>query len=227
MTSMIFAEVLIDAIAFGVMVASIAIYHAYLRRLAKREPSAVLARVAAEARAAWVETMLASPDSGLLAVQTLRNSTMAATFLASTAILLMIGVLTLSGQGAALKDTWHALNLSGTLSPEVWLLKILLMLATLFFAFFSFSNAVRVYNHVGYLMTARAPGGTPGYPVPLVAAELNRAGRYFSLGMRAYYYLVPLVCWLFGPLYMIVAALVLVGLLLPRVDKVTIRSNST
>lgn len=47
----------------------------------------------AMARTAWVERIMQNED-GILAVQTLRNSTLVATFLASTAVLLIIGVLT-------------------------------------------------------------------------------------------------------------------------------------
>ena len=46
-----------------------------------------------------------------------------------------------------------------------------------------------------------------------VAAYLNRAGGYHSLGMRAYYFAVPLVFWLFGPHFMVLATVVLVPIL--------------
>ena len=38
-----------------------------------------------------------------------------------------------------------------------------------------------------------------------VGAYLNGAGRSYSLGMRAYYMLLPLVFWLFGPIFMVSA----------------------
>lgn len=211
----------VDIAAFGATVAVLACYQMFLRLSARKNPAAILSHAAAEARTSWVRAIMADPDSGLLAIQTLRNSTMAATFLASTAILLMVGVLTLSGEGPALRETWHALNITGGLQPGIWLAKLLCMLIVLFFAFFSFSNAIRVYNHVGYMINIRSKPGRVQFDEALVAAELNRGGRFFSLGLRAYYYLIPLVCWLFGPLYMIGAALLLV-LLLPWVDRVAL-----
>ena len=33
----------------------------------------------------------------------------------------------------------------------------------------------------------------------------NRAGSFDSTGMRAYYFIVPLAFWLFGPQFMLVA----------------------
>ena len=226
MNAPLLAEYCNDIIALAVTIGALAAYHYYLRRLIKRDPQAVLSHLAAQARAAWVETMLENPDDGILAIQTLRNSTMAATFLASTAVLLMIGVLTLSGQSAELTATWHALNVAGTLRPEVWLFKLLCMLVTLFFAFYNFSNAIRIYNNVGYMINVRQMHEANTYSVNLIAGQLNRAGQFFSIGMRSYYYLVPLVCWLFGPLYMVAAAIALVTVLLPRVDKIAHTENN-
>jgi uncharacterized membrane protein len=50
---------------------------------------------------------------------------------------------------------------------------------------------------------------TPRY----VAAYLNRAGHHYSAGMRGYYFLLPLVFWLFGPHLMLAAAIALVFVL--------------
>lgn len=225
-------EHIVDIIAFAFVIALIAGYHVYLRSLSRRNPYAVLSSVAAINRTAWVETMMSDRSNGLLAVQTLRNSTMAATFLASTSILLMVGVLTLSGQGPALKTTWHYLNMTGTLSQELWMVKLLILLLLLFFAFFSFANAIRIFNHVGYMINVQESISTREGPVKSrlspdqVASELNRGGLNYSLGTRAYYCLTPFVFWLFGPLYMVASALVLVLIMLPRVDKTPIRMQT-
>jgi uncharacterized membrane protein len=48
--------------------------------------------------------------------------------------------------------------------------------------------------------------------------ELNKAGSYFHMGMRAYYFLVPLIFWLFSPLFMLVATVTLVALV-ARIEK--------
>jgi uncharacterized membrane protein len=51
-----------------------------------------------------------------------------------------------------------------------------------------------------------------------VATHLNRGGAYYSIGMRAFYYIVPLVFWLFDPLLMLIATVALLALLI-RVDR--------
>ena len=156
------------------------------------------------------------PD--VIPIQTLRNSTMAATFLASTAVLLIMGVLTLSGQSNDLESNWHTLNTYGTKHPNLWLIKLLLLLLDLFVAFFSFSMAVRIYNHVGYMINIPLSLNHKEMSPQHVALHLNLGGNYYYIGMRAYYFLVPLVFWLFGPHFMLAATTTLI-LVLYRIDR--------
>jgi len=209
---------LADSLALLGTAGIILAYHLYLRSLARHRPTSVLSHVAKTARSAWVETVMSDSNSGLLAIQTLRNSTRAATFLASTAVLLMVGVLNLAGHSPDQKSNWQMLNFVGATHSEIWMAKLLSILLILFFAFFSMDNAIRVFNHVGYMINVRGSAQEPSFSAAQVAGELNRGGQYFSWGLRAYYYLVPLVFWLFGPVYMVVAAALLVVFMLPEID---------
>lgn len=207
-----------DLVSLLASILLVVAYHLFLYRKVKKNPTYTVQAVNKIARTAWVETIMHDGKKDVLAVQTLRNSTMAATFLASTSVLLIIGVLTLSEQGGRLEATWHTLNMVGAKHPELWMVKLICLLLDLFVAFFSFSMSIRVFNHVGYMINV--PLGlnhkmiTPAH----VATHLNRAGGFYSIGMRAYYFLVPLVFWLFGPHFMLVST---VGLLLVlyRIDR--------
>lgn len=169
--------------------------------------------VNAAARAAWVHSIMTTPGKDILAVQTLRNAIMGPTFLASTAVLLMLGVLSLSGQSDKLETTWHSLNVFGTSHPSLWTLKVVFLLLDLFLAFFSFTLAIRLFIHVGFMInvpeTLRHRTISPDH----VALHLNRAGSWHSIGVRAYYYSVPLVFSLFGPLLMLIATVLLIAVL--------------
>ncbi len=207
-----------DLYTFAICAVLLAIYHLYLRYRTYKNPQYSVQAVNKLARTAWVDTMMAGGKPDVIAVQTLRNSTMAATFLASTAVLLIIGVLSLSGQGEKLSGTWHALNIVGVTRTELWLGKLLVMLIDLFVAFFSFAMSVRVYNHVGYMINVPTSLNHRSITPRHVAAHLNQAGKYYSIGMRAYYFLVPLVFWLFGPHFMLVATVMLIAVL-SRIDR--------
>lgn len=188
-------------------------YHLYLRYRTQKDPAYTIQAVNHAARQAWVKGIMSDPARSLLGVQTLRNSTMAATFLASTAVLLIMGTLTLSGQADKLQSTWHSLNIVGSRHAGLWVTKLLVLVTNFFVAFFSFALSVRVYNHVGYQLNVPEELRGRGINPTRVARHLNRAGDYYSIGMRAYYFSVPLVFWLFGPSLMVISTIVLIAML--------------
>ena len=198
-----------DIIGFTISLALLIAYHSYVRYRLRKDPAYTVQSVNNQVRTAWVENMMQRRD-GILAVQTLRNSMMAATFLASTSVLMIIGVLTLSEQGEKLRTTWEMLNVFGTTDPRLWLLKMLLLLVDLLFAFFGFAMAVRLFHHVGYMINASQNADLVAADPAHVSARLNHAGLFYSIGMRAYYYTVPLLFWLFGPLFMLAGTVALV-----------------
>lgn len=210
-------SILGDLVAAGVSTSILAGYHGWLRWRLRRNPAYTVQSVHALVRTAWVESIMTNRRD-ILAIQTLRNSTMAATFLASTAILLIGAVLSLSGQGDKLELTWNALDSFQAIDPSIWLLKLLALILDLSVAFFSFALAIRNFHHVGYLLNVPPEGRhskvTPAY----VAAYLNQAGRSYTRGMRAYYFLLPLLFWLLGPVLMVVASAALV-VILHRLDR--------
>jgi uncharacterized membrane protein len=208
-----------DLISFTLCSVLLILYHVYLGIRLRKSPEYTIQAVNWAARRAWVEGIMGDPQRAVLGVQTLRNSTMAATFLASTAVLLIIGTLTLSGQADKLASTWHTLNIIGSHHPELWIFKLILLVSDFFVAFFAFSMAIRLFNHVGYQLNVPAAIRPKNVSPEKVAIHLNRAGNYYSIGMRAYYFAVPLVFWLFGAQFMVVATAVLIAVLY-HVDRV-------
>ncbi|MCR4298637.1 MAG: DUF599 domain-containing protein [Gallionella sp.] len=212
----IFSTYIFDFVGFIASASLIIAYHLFLRRKVKKDATYTVQAINAIARTAWVETIM-HEKKDILAVQTLRNSTMAATFLASTSVLMIIGILTLS-EGGKLEATWHALNVVGATHSELWLIKLICLLLDMFVAFFSFSMSIRVFNHVGYMINVPLALKHKMISPAHVATHLNRAGKFYSIGMRAYYFIVPLVFWLFGPHFMFIST---IGLLvvLYRIDR--------
>jgi uncharacterized membrane protein len=187
-------------------------YHLFMLLRLKRDPLYTVQAINALARTAWVEHVMKSGEN-ILAVQTLRNSTMAATFLASTAALLVVGTLTLTEQSENLGAVWGALNTLGSKSVQLWQLKLLLLIGDFLAAFVFFSQCIRLFNHVGFMINVPLTMNHKAITPEQVALHLNRAGLAYSLGMRAYYFSVPLVFWLFGPVYMALSSIVVVAVL--------------
>lgn len=207
-----------DFIAAGISLALIIAYQFFLAAKLRRDPLYTVQAVNAVARAAWVEMVMTQPSKDVLAVQTLRNSIMGPTFLASTAVLLIIGTLTLSAQGPNLAVVWREFHPAASLQTQMFVAKLMLLLLDFFVAFFAFSMAIRMFIHVGYMINVPTDRQNPAITPQYVTFHLNRGGRFHTVGMRAYYYSVPLVFWLFGPYAMLLATIGLV-VLMHRLDR--------
>jgi len=207
-----------DLVAFVTSVLLLLIYHRFLAYKVKRNSAYSIQSVNVIVRTAWVHHIMNEGKKDVLPVQTFRNSTMASTFLASTSVLLIMGTMSLSGQADKLDSTWHALNVLGAKHAALWQIKLLLILIDLFFAFFSFAMSVRLFNHVGYMINVPPALHKSIISPAQVAAHLNQAGHFFSIGMRSYHFLMPLVFWLFGPHFMLAGTLGLI-LVLYWVDR--------
>lgn len=193
-------------------------YHLFIARKRATCPLRTVQGVASAARRDWVASVVREKD-GILGVQTLRNSTMVASFMASTSSVLALGVLSLAssadgGQGGA----WRLLHVFGEPSPDMLAIKVLALLLVLFFAFFCFASSIRLYGHVSFMIGTCSAPGEEERRIRVAAACLEQAARQFHLGMRAFYFMVPLVLWLFGPLFMALGTL---GMLLAlyRLDR--------
>ena len=187
-------------------------YRSYLKWRLRTDPYYSVHAVGNLARAAWVEHIMENDKRDVLAVQTLRNSVMASSFMASTAILLMVGILSLSGSLDRGDTLWRALNV-GTGHDKVLAFKVVVLLVDFLVAFFYFSMAVRFFNHVGYLVNLPRDADPSAFSPARVAVYLNRAGKCYAFGMRSFFFAVPLVFWLFGPHFMLAAtAAVIFGL---------------
>jgi uncharacterized membrane protein len=203
---------IVDLAVFALCAAILGGYQVRLARRSRRSPTRTVQGMNILARAAWVERVMRE-DRDIMAVQTLRNATMAATLMASTAVILILAILNMLANAEKIGPALHQLNTAGSLEPGMWLFKLMLILVDFFVAFFAFSLAVRGYNHTGFLINVAPDSGEHGVTPATVALHLNRAAAYYTIGMRTYYFSVPLVLWLFGPLWMALATIGLLAVL--------------
>lgn len=202
-----------DIAAVAVSLLVVSSYYAFLRLKVRANPLYTVHAVNELARTLWVRSVMSTTSRDVMAVQTLRNFVMGASLMASTAALLIVGTLTLSGQADAVARNWHVMSAYGSVSPELWLVKVLALLADFIVAFFAFAMAVRLANHVGFMINVGTADVPPALSPEAVARRLNRAGNHFAIGLRAFFFAVPLVFWLFGPAFLVLATLGLVAAL--------------
>ncbi|KPK02187.1 MAG: hypothetical protein AMK71_03210 [Nitrospira bacterium SG8_35_4] len=192
------------------------VYHIHLMYQTKRNPEATSYGITGRLRHTWVE-MIMNEKRDILAVQTLRNWIMAASFFASASILISLGSLNLLFSGQTVPRIFHALNVFGSRNEALWLVKVILIVINFFFAFFNFALTIRYYNHVNFMINI------PSDRDDMVSAEtvshaLNMGTMHYTLGMRSYYFAVPFTLWLFSPLMML-AGTIVITMFLYKLDR--------
>jgi uncharacterized membrane protein len=173
-------------------------YRTVQRLRGRRDPRATLQSQQAALRAQWVEEILAA-HNGILGVQTLRNAMSGVLFFASNTTFLVIGTLTLTAS-EDLRQTWGLLDPGGQ-SAHLGQLKLVMLLLTLLIAFFCFINAIRLFSHASLSIATRAA------TAPQVTGQINEAWRYQGLGVRCYFFAAPILFWLFGAPWFVLASL--------------------
>ena len=203
-----------------IMVVSTAIviiaYHMHLYRKVRNDSLTTAIGITNHARQLWVEGVIRDRRD-ILAIQTLRNQVMAATFLASTAILVCLGSFSAAFRPGIFMEVSHSLNLLGTKTETLWMFKLMLLGIIFFVTFFNFTLCIRYYNHVGFMINTFQQNDST-VSAQSVTQVLNHGALHYTIGMRGFYLSVPLALWLFGPIWMLAGSLLLVGVLY-RLDR--------
>ena len=191
-------------------------YHLHLYSKVRREPLKTAIGITNHARQMWVKGVIRDRRD-IMAVQTLRNQVMAATFLASTAILICLGLFSAAFRPGVFSEISHALNLLGTKTETLWMFKLMLLGILFFVTFFNFTLAIRYYNHAGFMINTFEQNDAT-VSEEAVTEVVNHGALHYTIGMRGFYLSVPLALWLFGPIWMLVGSLVLIAVLF-RLDR--------
>lgn len=181
-------------------------YEAVLALAQRRRPDRVARSAHAALREEWFAAVSEHPGSEILAVQTLRNSLMSATMTASTAVLGLMGTVTLAAP--SLRTSFSDAAAMPSMTPR--LLLELLLLTLLFASLISSAMAIRYYNHVGFICGMPVNSDTRQRWAPAGMAHVRRAGVLYSWGLRHLILVVPIVASLLHPLAGPVAALLVV-----------------
>ena len=150
MTSL-WGETGLVAIALGLLVG----YHLALVRRVRRRPLATAFGLARHTRSRWVALVMAERRD-ILGVQTLRNWTMAATFLASTAMLIALGILSVAATAGRTAEVTRLLTVVGTGGETFWQIKLVLIALLFLFGFFNFALTLRYFNHAAFAVALPA-----------------------------------------------------------------------
>lgn len=196
------------ASAWPSAIATLGIVLAYEVWLTQKRACGRLTRTAhVSLREDWFAAISAQPGSEILAVQTLRNSLMSATMTASTAVLGLMGALSLItptlratlGEAAANTAAWP------DFTPH--LVMELVLLCLLFASLVASVMAVRYYNHAGFICAMPVGASQRQKWASTGSVYVRKAGLLYGWGLRQLLLLVPVMAFLTHPLAGVVGSL--------------------
>ena len=197
-------------------IAVLVIYEAVLVVAQRRRPERMARSAHSGLREEWFAAVSQQKGSEILAVQTLRNSLMSATMTASTAMLGLIGTITLAAP--SLHVGFGGVAMLPMATPRLVL--ELLLLALLFASLVCSAMAIRYYNHVGFISGMPVESEARQRWAAAGTAYVRRAGVLYSWGLRHLILVAPILACLLHPVAGPIAA-VLVVAVLGRFDRVT------
>lgn len=183
-------------------------------------------------RKQWMAAML-KRDNRIADASLLGNLERNASFLASTAILVIAGLVTI----LASVENVHAMLVKVPLAqPELSLeqlqFKVVVLLLIYVYAFFTFTWAMRQYGFCAVLVGAapysdepEAQGRLGETFVRHSAQVIDQAGNTYNYGLRAYYFSLAVLAWLVNTwVFVLVVALVVAVLYAREFHSRTLRS---
>jgi uncharacterized membrane protein len=138
-------------------------------------------------------------------------------FLASTAVLLILAIFALFGQVPALMDALNSLSLDRVYTSADVQLHLLVVLVMFVMAFFAFTLSLRQFNHFCIML------GAMDHSEPVSDEELDAitrmnalGARNFNSGIRAYYFSVATVAWFVSEWLPVAASIATIAILAHR-----------
>ena len=194
----------------------------YTRYAKKRSASEIcLASVMHMYRCEWMMQMMYRDNrmSDMSAVSTLERNV---SFFASSALLILAGILTLFSYLDQAIVLFSDLPLSVEQTRPQWEAKILLLVVIFVYAFFKFTWSMRQVGFAAVLIGAAPDANDPDIgeaevreTSERVARVVSMAAHHFNFGLRSYYFALAVLAWFVSP-WLFVAATTLVVLVLYR-----------
>ncbi len=170
----------------------------------------------AQQRELWMTRMLGR-DNRIVDIQIVRILQRTSWFFASTAMLILLGLITVLGVTDKAIVLVGKLPFTAEMSEQKWEMLMLLLIFVFVYAFFKFTWAMRQLNYFAVLIGSAPLVGEEGRKfAPLAGSVASLATISANQGARSYYFGLSLLAWFIHPLALIVAATLVVIILSRR-----------
>lgn len=165
-------------------------------------------------RQQWALAML-KRENRIVDASLLTNLERMASFLASTAILIIAGAVTILASSEKVHEVLAALPFANeNLDPLALQFKIVVLLGIFIYSFFSFTWAMRQYGFCAVMVGAAplhdepaAQGANAERYAYYLAKIIDQAGHSYNYGLRGYYFSLAILTWLLStPLFVCAVA---------------------
>ncbi|XP_074572222.1 uncharacterized protein LOC141828666 [Curcuma longa] len=188
------------------------VYHLWLWYTLKTKPLHTIIGINSIGRRLWVKAMMNDNDKkNILAVQTIRNTMMGSTLMATTSVLLCSGIAAVLSSNYSVKRPLYD-SVFGAHGDFTVAVKFVSLLVVLIFAFLCHSLSIRFANQATYLINV-PPSHDSRVTVAYVADLLEKGFALNTVGNRLFYAALPLLLWTFGPLLVVFSSLTMVLIL--------------
>lgn len=186
-------------------------YHAWLWHRVRTQPFTTLIGINTNARRFWIAAILKDNEKkNILAVQTLRNTIMGCTLMATTSILLCMGLAAVLSSTYSIKKPLNDV-VYGAHGDFMLALKYVTLLTLFLFSFFCHSLSIRFINQANILINI--PPGATAVTSGYISDLLDKGFILNTVGNRLFYAALPMLLWIFGPVLVFVCSVSMVPVL--------------
>lgn len=186
-------------------------YHAWLWHRVRTQPFTTLIGINTNARRFWIAAILQDNEKkNILAVQTLRNTIMGCTLMATTSILLCMGLAAVLSSTYSIKKPLNDV-VYGAHGDFMLALKYVTLLTLFLFSFFCHSLSIRFINQANILINI--PPGATAVTSGYISDLLDKGFILNTVGNRLFYAALPMLLWIFGPVLVFVCSVSMVPVL--------------
>lgn len=158
------------------------------------------------------------PDASILA-----NLERSVSFMASTTILVLAGIVTVLASSEQIHSMLRSLPFVAETTPAQLQFKLLVLVCIFIYAFFTFTWALRQYSFCNVIL-----GATPllkrdevepslrDHYAQHTAKILDQASHSYNFGLRAYYFSMATLAWFIHPVAFVAAVALVVAVLYRR-----------
>ncbi|KAJ7958620.1 Protein of unknown function, DUF599 [Quillaja saponaria] len=187
-------------------------YHFWLWHKVRSQPHTTIIGINAAGRRNWVTVIMKDNEkNNILAIQTLRNTIMGLTIMATTTILLSAGLAAIISSTYSVKKSLND-TVYGGHGEFMLALKYVTLLTIFLYSFFCYSLSIIFINQVNILIN------TPQEPLSTVTPDyvtelLEKGFALNTVGNRLFYTALPILLWIFGPVLVFLCSFTMVPVL--------------